>query len=143
MTIVDRITGIEASVAIKAPARVATTANITLSGEQTINGVAVVAGDRVLVKDQTDATENGVWVAATTAWTRATDFDGARDVATGTQVLVTGGADGAGLIWTVATQGDIAIGTSSITWAATVTVAGISSRAIAAQTAVYPQKRAQ
>lgn len=141
MTIVDRITGIEASVAIKAPARVATTANITLSGEQTINGVAVVAGDRVLVKDQTDATENGVWVAATTAWTRATDFDGARDVATGTQVLVTGGADGAGLIWTVATQGDIAIGTSSITWAATVTVAGISSRAIAAQTAVYPQKR--
>ena len=39
MTLVDRITGIETSVAVKAPCVVATTANITLSGTQTINGV--------------------------------------------------------------------------------------------------------
>ena len=52
---------------IKAPVVVATIANITLSGEQTINSVAVVAGDRVLVMNQTDPVENGIYVAATTA----------------------------------------------------------------------------
>src|SRR5262245_18827628 len=55
--------------------RAATTANITLSGTQTIDGVAVVAGDRVLVKNQTTASENGVYVVAAGAWTRATDAD--------------------------------------------------------------------
>jgi hypothetical protein len=49
--------------------RVATTANITLSGAQTIDGVAVVAGDYVLVKNQTNATTNGFYLAAAGAWT--------------------------------------------------------------------------
>jgi hypothetical protein len=55
--------------------RVATTANITLSGTQTIDGVAVVAGNRVLVKNQTTTSQNGIYVVATGAWTRATDSD--------------------------------------------------------------------
>lgn len=59
----------------KASARAATTANITLSGAQTIDGVSVVAGDRVLVKNQSTASENGIYVAASGSWTRATDFD--------------------------------------------------------------------
>jgi hypothetical protein len=47
--------------AIKAPVRAATTGGgITLSGLQTIDGVALGVGDRVLVKDQTDATTNGL-----------------------------------------------------------------------------------
>lgn len=53
----------------------ATTANIVLTGEQTIDGQAVVDGDRVLVKDQTDATENGIYVAAAGAWARSEDLD--------------------------------------------------------------------
>lgn len=55
--------------------RAATTANITLSGAQTIDGVSVIAGDRVLVKDQSTASQNGVYVAASGAWSRATDAD--------------------------------------------------------------------
>lgn len=55
--------------------KVATTANITLSGTQTIDGIAVVAGDRVLVKNQTTANQNGVYVVAAGAWSRATDSD--------------------------------------------------------------------
>jgi len=51
----------------------ATTANITLSGLQTIDGGLTVTGDRVGVKDQSDATENGVYNASSGAWTRATD----------------------------------------------------------------------
>lgn len=60
---------------VKASAVVATTANITLSGTQTIDGIAVVAGDRVLVKNQSTASQNGIYVVAAGAWTRSTDAD--------------------------------------------------------------------
>lgn len=53
----------------------ATTGNITLSGLQTIDGVAITAGARVLVKNQTAASENGIYVAAAGAWSRAADMD--------------------------------------------------------------------
>lgn len=51
----------------------ATTANITLSGTQTIDGVAVVAGDRVLVKNQTTASGNGIYTVSASSWTRVED----------------------------------------------------------------------
>lgn len=53
--------------------RVATTANITLSGTQTIDGIAVIAGDRVLVKNQDTAHQNGIYVVSASAWDRAAD----------------------------------------------------------------------
>lgn len=112
----DRINGVLGSVAIKAPCRVATTANITLSGTQTIDGVAVVADDRVLVKDQTTQTENGIWICDSSAWSRSKDFDGTRDVVQGTLVPVYAGTLGAGSIWTVTTANDVLPGTSSLTF---------------------------
>jgi hypothetical protein len=45
-----------------------------LSGAQTIDGVAVTAGSRVLVKNQTNAAENGIYVASATAWSRSSDM---------------------------------------------------------------------
>lgn len=59
----------------KASVKAATTANITLSGPQTIDGVALVAGDRVLVKNQTTAQTNGIYIVQAAAWTRSTDMD--------------------------------------------------------------------
>ncbi len=59
----------------KASVKVATTANITLSGEQTIDDVAVTTGDRVLVKNQSTASQNGIYVVASGSWARATDMD--------------------------------------------------------------------
>jgi hypothetical protein len=59
----------------KQSVRVATTANITLSGTQTIDGVGVISGDRVLVRAQTLPRENGIYVVASGAWSRATDMD--------------------------------------------------------------------
>lgn len=53
--------------------RAATTANITLSGLQTVDGVALQAGDRVLVKNQSTASQNGIYVAAAGAWNRSAD----------------------------------------------------------------------
>ena len=60
---------------VKGSCRVGTTANITLSGTQTIDGVAVIAGDRVLVKNQSSAAENGIYVVAAGSWSRAADAD--------------------------------------------------------------------
>lgn len=62
------------------PVKAASTGNLTLSGTQTIDGIAVVGGDRVLAKDQTTALENGIYVVAAGAWTRATDFDTTAEV---------------------------------------------------------------
>ncbi len=58
----------------KASVKAATTANIaSLSGAMTIDGIALVAGDRILVKDQTTASQNGIYVVAAGAWARADD----------------------------------------------------------------------
>lgn len=58
----------------KQAALVATTANITLSGEQTIDGT-LTSASRVLVKNQSTASQNGIYVSAAGAWARATDAD--------------------------------------------------------------------
>jgi hypothetical protein len=110
---IDIKDGLSSSVAIKGPCRVATTANITLVGEQTIDGVAVVTDDRVLVKNQTTASENGIYIADTGNWRRSKDFNKTKDVKTGTTVVVTSGTAGAGW-WQVSTTGDITIGTTNI-----------------------------
>lgn len=77
---------------VKASVRVATTANMMLTGTPMVDGVDLGEGDRVLVKDQTDASENGVYVTAWNAWTRAEDADSDAEVNTGMFVLVTEGA---------------------------------------------------
>jgi hypothetical protein len=60
---------------VKAPCLVASTANIaTLSGLLTIDGVTVAAGNRVLVKNQSTASQNGIYVASASAWARSTDM---------------------------------------------------------------------
>jgi hypothetical protein len=59
----------------KASVRAATTANISLSGTQTIDGVSLAVNDRVLVKNQSTAAQNGIYLVSAGAWTRATDAD--------------------------------------------------------------------
>ena len=59
----------------KQAVKCATTAAITLSGLQTIDTYTTLAGDRVLVKNQGTASENGIYIASASAWTRATDMD--------------------------------------------------------------------
>src|SRR5258705_13955990 len=101
--------------AIKAPVRVATTgSNITLSGLQTIDGVALAAGDRVLVKDQTDATTNGIYNAATGPWTRTIDANNNSQWANGLQVLVTSGTVNAHTPWQLSALDPITLGTSTL-----------------------------
>ena len=112
----DRRQGVIASKAIKVPCRVATTANITLSGLQSIDGVTVVADDRVLVKNQTTGSENGIYLASSGAWSRAADFDGNQDVVKGTLLKINEGSSQASF-WLVSNNDPVTIGTTAITFA--------------------------
>lgn len=100
----------------KQPVRAATTANITLSGAQTIDGVSVVAGDRVLVKNQTTGSANGIYVAATGAWTRATDMDTGPE-ALGAATFVSEGTTLGNTVWLQTADGPITIGTTALVFA--------------------------
>lgn len=97
--------------------RVGTTANITLSGTQTIDEVAVVAGDRVLVKDQTTQSQNGLYVCAAGAWSRSTDFDSSAEADPGSFVFVEEGGINAGSGWVMTAVAPVTLGTTAITWA--------------------------
>ena len=66
---------------IKDSVKAATTANITLSGTQTIDGVSVLADDRVLVKDQSTGSQNGIYLCKAGAWSRTDDFATGQDEA--------------------------------------------------------------
>jgi hypothetical protein len=119
MTIqIDRTDGLSSATAIKGPCRVATTANISLAGLQTIDGVVLAAEDRVLVKDQTTASENGIYVVDTGSWRRAKDFSNNRDVRKGTRVWVTDGTVRAETDFLVTAENPISIGTTNITFVA-------------------------
>lgn len=99
----------------KAPVRAATTANVTLSGTQTIDGVALVVGDRVLVKNQSTASGNGIYLVASGSWTRTTDFDAGSKVL-GAAVFVSEGATQGNQQWKMTTDAPITIGTTALVW---------------------------
>lgn len=117
---------------LKLPCVATTTANITLSALTTQAGgdwsATLTAGDRVLVKNQTDATENGIYIAGSGAWTRATDFNSSSNILTNSFCFVSAGASLADTGWVMTTDGTITVGTSQITWvqfsAAGVIIAG-------------------
>jgi hypothetical protein len=104
--------GIDAKASVVA----ASSANLTLSGAQTIDGVSVIAGDRVLVKDQTTTTNNGIYLCASGSWTRTTDADTYSELIAA-YTFVEGGTVNAnnGFICTIPTSGTL--GSTSITFA--------------------------
>jgi len=68
------VDGVSQGLDIKEAVKVATTANITLSGTQTIDGVAVSADERVLVKDQSTSSQNGLYLCKASTWARTDDL---------------------------------------------------------------------
>jgi hypothetical protein len=100
---------------VKASCIAATTANITLSGPQTIDGVSIVAGNRVLVKDQTNTAENGIYVAAGSTWSRSSDTD-TWDSLRGAFTFVEQGSLYADTGWVCTVDAGGTLGTSPVTW---------------------------
>lgn len=99
----------------KKSVKVATTANITLSGVQTIDGISVVAGDRVLVKDQTTASQNGIYIVNASTWTRSVAADGANEIASAV-VGVDQGTTNGGRFFTNTFKTTDTVGTTAMPW---------------------------
>lgn len=109
------VTGLD----VKQSVRVATTADITLSGTQTVDGVSLGFGDRVLVKDQSDAKQNGIYdVVDGGAWTRSSDADNtpSGEVTSGMYVFVEQGSANADSGFVLQTTGTITLGTTELSF---------------------------
>jgi len=86
---------------VKLACRVATTTAGTLATDfengDTIDGIVLATGDRILIKDQADATTNGIYtVNASGAPTRATDYNVSSKVQEGTYTFITEGTANGG-----------------------------------------------
>jgi hypothetical protein len=109
---------------VKQSVRVASTANVAIStgleAGDVIDGVTLVAGDRVLLKNQTTTSENGIYVAvASGAASRSSDANGTADTGelkSGTFAFVEEGTVNFDSGFVVSTDGTITVGTTGITW---------------------------
>ncbi|WP_236201378.1 phage tail-collar fiber domain-containing protein [Pseudomonas pseudonitroreducens] len=100
----------------KQSVRVATTASITLSGLQTVDGVVLKPDYRVLVKNQNNASQNGIYIAATGGWARSADADENADVTPSLTVPVESGTQNADTVWQLITDAPIVVGTTALTF---------------------------
>jgi hypothetical protein len=98
--------------------KAASTGNLTLSAPQTVDGIGLIAGDRVLAKDQSTASQNGIYTVAAGAWVRATDADANGEISDGSLVPVEQGTAQADTLWICTATGATpwVAGTSSSTW---------------------------
>ena len=103
-----------AGISWKMPCQCATLANITLSGLQTIDGYTTLAGDRVLVKNQTSAANNGIYIAGTGSWVRSSDADTWNELICAISFIEYGSQ--AGGAWFCTAQNGGTIGTTPINW---------------------------
>ena len=101
-------------------AECATTANVNLSNGleagDTIDGVTLVAGDRVLVKDQSTATENGLYIAVSSgSASRDPEHDTIAELSGG-MVVVNQGSTNDNKIFLCTTDNDGSLGSTNITY---------------------------
>ena len=106
---------------VKQSVRVATTANGTLSSAfangQTVDGITLATNDRILIKDQSTGSENGIYtVNASGAPTRATDFDANSEVTGGAFFFAEEGTTNADNGFVLTNDGAITLGTTALTF---------------------------
>ena len=111
----DYVDNLAAGLSWKDSVRCASTAQRALTGLAAIDGVTPIANDRVLLKNQTAPAENGIYLAQSGAWSRATDVDSAADILMAT-VFVEEGTTLADTAWTMTTNAPITLGTTALTW---------------------------
>ena len=115
----EYVDAVKVGLDFKDSVRVATTANLTIGGPgAAIDGVSLSSGDRVLVKNQSTASQNGIylWNGAASAMTRATDADSDVEVTAGMFVFVEEGTVNADNGFVLTTDGSITVGSTSLTF---------------------------
>lgn len=100
----------------KGSVKVATTGNITLSGLQVIDGISVQINDRVLVKNQSDPTQNGLFTVSNLNWTRTLDANSTENITSGMYTYVESGAINGQSSWVLTTTGSIVVGSTPLTF---------------------------
>jgi hypothetical protein len=104
----------------KPSVRAATTGNRDLSeleNGEVVDGVTLATGDRVLVKNQTDATTNGIYVVqASGAPVRASDADTAAEITASFAVFVEEGTVNTDSGWTLTNNGAVTVGTTELSF---------------------------
>ncbi len=113
------VDAVKQSLDIKDSVRVATTANITIASDlnvgDTIDGITLADGDRVLVKDQSTASENGIYVAGSSP-VRSADANASAEVTSGMFVFVEEGTANADNGFVLTTDGTITLDTTNLTF---------------------------
>ena len=115
----EYVDAVKVGLDFKDSVRVASTGNVTISGPGTaIDGVTLSSGDRVLLKDQSTASQNGIYVfnGAASAMTRATDADADAEVTSGLFVFVEAGTVNADNGFVLTTDGSITVGSTSLSF---------------------------
>lgn len=126
---------------VKAPVTLATTSPVTLSGgaPNSVDAIFVNVGDRILVKNQTVAAQNGIYVVVTVGtgfngtWTRALDSDSSNELPTGSYVFVQLGATLANSSWVMNTTGTIVLDTTPLVWALYSAITDVPTSALVGQ----------
>lgn len=107
----------------KASVRAASTATITVSnpGTSTMDGVTLVALDRVLLKNQSTGSENGIYIfnGSASAMTRANDADTSAKVTAGMTMYVEEGTANGDKAFLLTTDNPIVLGTTALTFTQT------------------------
>lgn len=112
----DYVDAMAQGLATKQPVRVATTANLSLSSVSVVDGVTLANGDRVLVKNQTTASENGIYVKNGAGLTRADDFNTSAEAIPSSYCLVQEGTTNQESGWVLSTNSPITLGTTALTF---------------------------
>ena len=115
----EYVDAVKTGLDFKDSVRLATTANGTLGSAfangQSVDGTTLATGDRILLKNQSTASENGIYtVNASGAPTRATDFDSTAEVTAGAFVFVEAGTQNADSGFVLTTDGAITVGSTSL-----------------------------
>ena len=115
----EYVDGVKTGLDFKDSVRLATTANGTLGSAfangQSVDGTTLSTGDRILLKNQTTGSENGIYtVNASGAPTRATDFDENAEVTSGAFVFVEAGTQNADSGFVLTTDGTITVGSTAL-----------------------------
>ena len=115
----EYVDAVKVGLDFKDSVRVASTGNLTISGPgAAIDGISLSSGDRVLLKNQTTASQNGIysWNGAASAMTRTTDADSDAEVTSGMYVFVETGTANSDTGFVLTTDGSITVGSTSLSF---------------------------
>jgi hypothetical protein len=114
------------AVGLKLAVSIATTTNIPLYGLQIVDGISIKNNDRILVKNQNAAKDNGIYAASSNSWIRVLDTDESDEISSGMTVYVANGVLNGGKQFILKTPNPIILGTTALEFSTILTAKDFS-----------------